>query len=74
MCMSLQVLKTPVRAPQANAHCARLSLTGHRLPAAHRVVGSAHLGGMHHHYELEPIAALVLQESFEPEIVHPVSR
>ena len=124
--MSLQVLKTPVRAPQANAHCERFigtaqhecldwmiplnerhlrsvlvewishyngerphaalgpglpdnskrrtTLAGHRLPAAHRVVGSARLGGLHHHYELEPIAALVLQESFEPEIVHPVSR
>ena len=107
--MSLQVLKTPVRAPQANAHCerfvgtvrrecldwmiplnerhlrsvlaewmshynserahfalgpglpdhskSRTTLTGHRLPAAHRVVGSARLGGLHHHYELEPIAA-----------------
>ena len=107
--MSLQVLKTPVRAPQANAHCERFigtarrecldwmiplnerhlrsvlvewishyngerphsalgpglpdnakrrtTLTGHRLPAAHRVVGSARLGGLHHHYELEPIAA-----------------
>ena len=50
----------------------RTTLAGHRLPAAHRVVGSARLGGLHHHYELEPIAALVLQESFEPEIVHPV--
>ena len=107
--MSLQVLKTPVRAPHANAHCERFigtarrecldwmiplnerhlrsvlvewishyngerphsalgpglpdnskrrtTLTGHRLPAAHRVVGSARLGGLHHHYELEPIAA-----------------
>ena len=35
----------------------RTTLTGHRLPAAHRVVGSARLGGLHHHYELEPIAA-----------------
>jgi Integrase core domain len=104
-----QVLKTPVRARQANAHCerfigtarrecldwmiplnerhlrsallewishyngerphsalgpglpdsskSRTPLTGHRLPAAHRVVGSARLGGLHHHYELEPIAA-----------------
>ena len=35
----------------------RTTLTGHRLPAPHRVVGSARLGGLHHHYELEPIAA-----------------
>jgi putative transposase len=107
--MSLQVLKTPVRAPQANAHCERVigtarreyldwmiplserhlravltdwishynrerphtalgpglpddptrrtTLTGHRLAAAHRVVVSTRLGGLHHHYKLEPIAA-----------------
>ena len=30
---------------------------GHRLVAAHRVVGSARLGGLQHYYELEPIAA-----------------
>jgi len=30
---------------------------GHRLLAAHRVVGSARLGGLQHYYELEPIAA-----------------
>jgi len=107
--MSLQVLKTPVRAPQANAHCERFigtarrecldwmiplnerhlrsilaewishyngerphsalgpglpndptyhtALTGHRIPATHRVAASARLGGLHHHYLLEPIAA-----------------
>jgi hypothetical protein len=107
--MSLQVLKTPVRAPQANGHCERFigtarrerldwmipfnerhlrsvlaewmshyngerphsalgpglpadptcrtRLTGHRLPAAHRVVVNPRLGGLHHHYQLEPIAA-----------------
>jgi putative transposase len=103
--MSLQVLKTPVRAPQANAlrwdgqarcldwmiplnerhvrsvlaewiphynserpHSAlgpglpddparQTVLTGHRLPATHRVGASARLGGLHHHYQLELIAA-----------------
>ena len=107
--MSLHVLKTPVRTPQANAHCERVigtarrecldwmiplserhlrsvltdwishynrerphsalgpglpddptrrtTLTGHRLPAAHLVVVSTRVGGLHHHYKLEPIAA-----------------
>jgi integrase-like protein len=31
-------------------------LTGHQLPPTHRVVARASLGGLHHHYELEPIA------------------
>jgi len=107
--MSLQVLKTPARAPQANAYCERFigtarrecldwiiplserhlrlvlaewishynserphsalgpgvpsepthqtALTGHRLPITHRVVASARLGGLHHHFLLEPVAA-----------------
>jgi putative transposase len=107
--MSLRVLKTPVRAPQANAHCERFIgtarrecldwiiplnerhlqsvlaewishynserphsalgfgvpddltcqtiLTGHRLRDAHCVVARARLGGLHHHYQLEPLAA-----------------
>ena len=107
--MSLQVLRTPVRAPQANAYCERFigtarrecldwmiplnerhlrsilaewmsyyngerphsalgpglpddpsrntTLTGHHLSAAHRVVASTRLGGLHHHYLLETDAA-----------------
>lgn len=107
--MSLQVLRTPIRAPQAIAYCERVIgtvrrecldwviplnerhlrrtlaewiphynrerphsalgpglphqppaptiLTGHQLPRTHRVVARARLGGLHHHYQLEPIAA-----------------
>ncbi len=107
--MSLRVLKTPVRTPQANAHCERfigsarrecldwiiplnerhlrrafaewiphyngerphsalgpglpdeptrrVTLTGHRLPRAHRVVVRARLGGLHHDYRVERVAA-----------------
>ena len=33
------------------------TLTGYRLPATHRVVANARLGGLHHHDQLEPIAA-----------------
>ncbi|MGH9384435.1 MAG: transposase [Vicinamibacterales bacterium] len=107
--MSLEVLRTPVRVPQANAYCERFIgtarrecldwviplnerhlrhvltewiphyngerphsalgpglpdepvrraiLTGHHPPSAHRVVASARLGGLHHHYRLEREAA-----------------
>jgi transposase InsO family protein len=107
--MSLRVLKTPVRTPQANAHGERfigtarrecldwmiplnewhlrrvlaewiphyngerphsalgpglpeqpartVTLTGHQLRPAHRVVARARLGGLHHDYGLEPVAA-----------------
>jgi len=107
--MSLQVLPTPVRAPQANPHYERFigtarrecldwmmppnqrhlrsilaewishyngerphsalgpglpndptqqtALTGHRIPATHRAVARARLGGLHHHYLLESVAA-----------------
>jgi hypothetical protein len=33
------------------------TVTGARLPTAHRVVAPTRLGGMHHHYQLEPVAA-----------------
>ena len=107
--MSLQVLRTPARAPQANAHCERFigtarrecldwliplnerhlrrvlaewvphynrerphaalgpgfpdpptdrtAPTGHRLASGHGVAIRARLGGLHHDYRLEPIAA-----------------
>ncbi|MGH9385920.1 MAG: transposase [Vicinamibacterales bacterium] len=107
--MSLEVLKTPVRVPQANAHCERFigtarrecldwiiplnephlrrafaewiahyngerphsalgpglpsepahqaTLTGHSLTPDLRVVARPRLGGLHHDYRLEPIAA-----------------
>src|SRR5207248_2581604 len=109
--MGLSVLKTPFRAPQANAFCERLVATirrecldflipiherhlrrilqewvthynrsrphaslgpgipepsegipaprssGNRIPCGQRVVGSSILGGLHHEYRLEKIAA-----------------
>ena len=109
--MGLRVLKTPVRAPQANASCERLigtircecldfviplnerhvrsvltewvghynrgrphaspgpgipdaagdclaaSYCGHRIPVGQRVVARRVLGGLHHEYRLEPMAA-----------------
>lgn len=109
--MGLTILKTPVRAPQANAFCERLISTirrecldfviplnerhvrhvlrewnahynrgrphtslgpgipepphyrvrsfssGHRIRDGHRVVAEPILGGLHHEYRLEPLAA-----------------
>jgi len=109
--MGLSVLKTPFRAPQANAFCERLvgsirrecldfliplserhlrrilkdwvahynngrphsalgpgipepsedipvlEISGHRIPCGHRVAGSSVLGGLHHEYRLEKVAA-----------------
>jgi putative transposase len=109
--MSLRILKTPFRAPQANAFCERLvgsirrecldfliplnerhlrrilkewvahynrgrphsrlgpgipeprvselvkQLSGHRIPSDHRVVAKPILGGLHHEYRLERVAA-----------------
>jgi hypothetical protein len=35
----------------------RATLTGHRLTPAHRVVVNARLGGLHHDYRVERVAA-----------------
>jgi len=35
----------------------RATLTGHLVSPAHRVVASARLGGLHHDYRLEHVAA-----------------
>ncbi len=109
--MGLSILKTPFRAPQANAFCERVvgsirracldfliplndrhlrrilqervahynrgrphsslgpgipepaggvpvpEISGHRIPCGHRVVGNPVLGGLHHEYRLEKVAA-----------------
>jgi transposase InsO family protein len=107
--MSLRVLKTPVRTPQANGYCerfigtarrecldwmiplhqrhlrcilaewmphyngerahsafgpglpaeptSRATVTGHTPSPASHIVASARLGGLHHHYHLESVAA-----------------
>ena len=109
--MGLSILKTPFRAPQANAVCERLGgsmrrecldfliplndrhlrailkewgvhynrgrprsslgpgipepsggiaapqISSHRIPRGHRVVGIPILGGLHHQYRLEKVAA-----------------
>lgn len=107
--MSLQVLRTPVRAPQANGYCERFigtarrecldwmiplnerhlrrvlaewiphyngerphsalgpglpgdsthraTLIGHHMPSAYRVAATVRLGGLHHSYSLERVAA-----------------
>jgi hypothetical protein len=34
-----------------------LEISGHRIPCGHRVVGSSVLGGLHHEYRLEKVAA-----------------
>ena len=34
-----------------------LEISGHRIPCGQRVVGNSVLGGLHHEYRLEPVAA-----------------
>jgi hypothetical protein len=34
-----------------------LEISGYRIPRGHRVVGSSVLGGLHHEYRLEKMAA-----------------
>jgi hypothetical protein len=34
-----------------------LEISGHQIPCGHRVVGSSVLGGLHHEYRLEKVAA-----------------
>ena len=133
--MGLKILKTPFRAPQANAFCERLvgsirrecldfliplnethlrrifkewaihynrgrphsslgpsipepsggipapEISGQRIPRGHRVVGAPILGGLHHEYRLEKVAARKVGENPEgrdfcgaQEVAHLASR
>ena len=45
-----------------NEPTCRSILTGHRLSHAHRVLVSASVGGLHHDYRLDRVAASVLAD------------
>jgi hypothetical protein len=43
--------------PEPSEGIPLLEVSGHRIPCGHRVVGNSVLGGLHHEYRLEKMAA-----------------